>query len=452
MREEKIKMKALRIFGVTAIAVAIGLSLLFTLGGMAVHADNQQLTITLEPKSPAGYVAGYAGITSLPLQATVTKDGVPQTGVKVQFVVTGANPQTVTATTDANGKARFTYTGQAVGVDTITATANRTQDSGSMEWGKVWSATSPLTWSDFRWGTPPAQTNYAAVTGYTFSVAQYKEEVDKPVERGPHDFTAKARLKNVKCRASFSPKDSWSKAGQQTAALLNHEQGHFNLAEVSARELCRDLKAIEVTGQGPDPVAAHNDALAKLRAKKKEVRAAAWAANDQRQKQYDDETKNGTIPTKQAEWDQKIQNLLNALPQSQSFSALPLVTALEAYAVNAADEIDWDYDSDGLWNEEELTFNTDPLNSDTDYDLLIDGEEVFHFGTDPTKSDTDGDGVLDYIKILFLAADPPIPERPVGGIAFPADKLALLAPYIILAALIAIVAVSVAVYMRRYRS
>jgi hypothetical protein len=43
----------------------------------------------------------------------------------------------------------------------------------------------------------------------------------------------------------------------------------------------------------------------------------------------------------------------------------------------------------------------------------------------------------------------PPPSQPVGGIAFPADKLALLAPYIVLAALIAIVAVSVTVYWRR---
>jgi len=38
---------------------------------------------------------------------------------------------------------------------------------------------------------------------------------------------------------------------------------------------------------------------------------------------------------------------------------------------------------------------------------------------------------------------------PVGGIAFSPDKLALLAPYIIMAALIAIATVSVAVYWRR---
>jgi hypothetical protein len=38
---------------------------------------------------------------------------------------------------------------------------------------------------------------------------------------------------------------------------------------------------------------------------------------------------------------------------------------------------------------------------------------------------------------------------PVGGIAFPANKITLLAPWIALAALIAIASVSVAVYWRR---
>jgi parallel beta-helix repeat protein len=50
---------------------------------------------------------------------------------------------------------------------------------------------------------------------------------------------------------------------------------------------------------------------------------------------------------------------------------------------------------------------------------------------------------------IFIVASP---TAPVGGIAFPVDKLTLLAPYIILAALIAIGTVSVAVYWRRYRT
>jgi len=54
------------------------------------------------------------------------------------------------------------------------------------------------------------------------------------------------------------------------------------------------------------------------------------------------------------------------------------------------------------------------------------------------------------LKGLGYTAPPP--ARPVGGIAFPPDKLALLAPYIVLVALIAIVSVSVAVYWRRHRA
>jgi hypothetical protein len=52
---------------------------------------------------------------------------------------------------------------------------------------------------------------------------------------------------------------------------------------------------------------------------------------------------------------------------------------------------------------------------------------------------------FDFISVVSTAPT----NAPVGGIAFSPDKLALLAPYIILAALIAIAAVSVTVYWRR---
>ena len=58
-------------------------------------------------------------------------------------------------------------------------------------------------------------------------------------------------------------------------------------------------------------------------------------------------------------------------------------------------EGDTDSDSDGLYDWEELfTYNTDPLNSDTDGDGLDDGFEIRN-GFDPRISDTDGNGVPD---------------------------------------------------------
>jgi hypothetical protein len=79
-------------------------------------------------------------------------------------------------------------------------------------------------------------------------------------------------------------------------------------------------------------------------------------------------------------------------------------------------------------------------------------------GREPGWPSTSFEGIIDEVRIynralssdeIFAAYATPA-QAPVGGIAFPPDKLALLAPYIILAALIAIAAVSVVVYWRRW--
>ncbi len=54
-----------------------------------------------------------------------------------------------------------------------------------------------------------------------------------------------------------------------------------------------------------------------------------------------------------------------------------------------------DSDQDGLTDEEEKKYGTDPTNPDTDGDGLTDYDEVVVFGTDPKNPDTDGDGYTD---------------------------------------------------------
>ena len=54
-----------------------------------------------------------------------------------------------------------------------------------------------------------------------------------------------------------------------------------------------------------------------------------------------------------------------------------------------------DPDGDGLTNDLERQYGTDPNNPDTDNDGLKDGEEVNTYGTSPVDYDTDGDGTID---------------------------------------------------------
>ncbi|HMV66297.1 MAG TPA: hypothetical protein PKA64_05565 [Myxococcota bacterium] len=64
-----------------------------------------------------------------------------------------------------------------------------------------------------------------------------------------------------------------------------------------------------------------------------------------------------------------------------------------------------DLDLDGLTDGQEWVVGTDPLNWDTDGDLLDDGDEVLRWRTDPLLADTDGGGASD-IDELILHTNP----------------------------------------------
>src|SRR5215207_2883942 len=65
-----------------------------------------------------------------------------------------------------------------------------------------------------------------------------------------------------------------------------------------------------------------------------------------------------------------------------------------------------DIDGDGLSDVDEATYGTDPLNSDSDGDGLLDGEEVNQYGTSPVAWDTDGDGLSDADELFTFGTNP----------------------------------------------
>jgi Tol biopolymer transport system component/uncharacterized membrane protein len=73
------------------------------------------------------------------------------------------------------------------------------------------------------------------------------------------------------------------------------------------------------------------------------------------------------------------------------------IIANQTAAVAAGQE---DTDGDGLINQREAEFKTDPNNPDTDADGLLDGEEVFQAKTNPLNPDTDADGLKDGEELI----------------------------------------------------
>ncbi|MHA1251498.1 MAG: hypothetical protein ACTSRP_16020 [Candidatus Helarchaeota archaeon] len=65
-----------------------------------------------------------------------------------------------------------------------------------------------------------------------------------------------------------------------------------------------------------------------------------------------------------------------------------------------------DEDYDGVNNLNEFRNNTNPLIKDTDYDGVYDYDEILLYSTDPTNNDTDSDNLIDYKEIYVYNTDP----------------------------------------------
>lgn len=90
----------------------------------------------------------------------------------------------------------------------------------------TWSDARRLTWDDFK-GAPEAGNPHHALTAANLAV-------DAKCSNNSFSY-------EVKC--VFLPEESWSK-NKKSASLLKHEQLHFDLTEVHARQLRKKLKTL----------------------------------------------------------------------------------------------------------------------------------------------------------------------------------------------------------------
>jgi hypothetical protein len=138
-----------------------------------------------------------------------------------------------------------------------------------------------LTWSDFR-AVPDNAAFGAARTAVTISA--------KPFKRN--------RKLQYKVGAYFLRNHSWCKT--KSINLLNHEQGHFDLAELYARKARQ--KILQLQQSNVTDYRIYNKAIQVILDESNAV-----------DRQYDRETLNGSILKKQIEWDLGIQRGLQTL-------------------------------------------------------------------------------------------------------------------------------------------
>jgi hypothetical protein len=141
-----------------------------------------------------------------------------------------------------------------------------------------WKVSRQLTWSDYK-GKPDPDSDAAASTT-TYLGIEYKMD-----EKGFGWM--------IRCR--FSITRSWGR--NKTDNILKHEQGHFDIAEIFARKLNKEMSEYVFNKR------TYQKDLKKIYEDVSEEKAE-W------QDEYDKETNHSINKEKQAEWLKKIEKLL----------------------------------------------------------------------------------------------------------------------------------------------
>ena len=150
-----------------------------------------------------------------------------------------------------------------------------------------WSASRKLTWADFK-GSPDPSSNNAALTSSSITVG--------------FEYTNKGLKHSIKCK--FNKLLSWGRIRNEY--ILNHEQGHFDIAEAHARLLNKNLKAYVF-----DSKTVNNDI--------NRIYDDAMKQHVSMQKQYDLVTNHSLDSAEQQKWDKKIATLLTDLEEYSDY-------------------------------------------------------------------------------------------------------------------------------------
>jgi len=171
-----------------------------------------------------------------------------------------------------------------------------------------WSPARPLTWDDFQ-GSVPRGADESRVAATLASIAWTYEY---RVEWSP--TSCRFGITRLRSRALFDPERSWSRSDHRTDAVLQHEQGHFDIAQVyneRFREATADLIGAYRECNATSQRRATQDAEREIGRIVGEIYDEIWQAYDDRQATYDRETRHGIDRELQDRWTRTIADELD---------------------------------------------------------------------------------------------------------------------------------------------
>jgi len=162
---------------------------------------------------------------------------------------------------------------------------------GSFGWSQSntiqWESDHKLEWQYFA-GLPQAGSHHHALTASGISIDMKQSSEDSV---------------SITIDANFYPKRSWLKKGKETDHLLNHEQRHFDIAEIYRRKLVKSILTSGILktksiNEDIDKVYTDND-----------------AALRSYQNKYDEETKHSQRQGIQDQWNTRVDEELLSLEE-----------------------------------------------------------------------------------------------------------------------------------------
>jgi len=163
-----------------------------------------------------------------------------------------------------------------------------------------WDTERKLSWDDFLAPTPSNTSDAALTTTYVgFSFSKSRDVI------------------NYKIECKFQKSRSWGRV--KTEYILNHEQRHFDIAEIFARKLNKEIKEYLTKSKNHEGL---NPIYSKLMQEKRDMQTL-----------YDEESNHSINKKKQAEWNEKIADLLEELDAYKKYSS-PVIGSMKSLPAN----------------------------------------------------------------------------------------------------------------------